>query len=136
MISMFASVVRRGWVLLGRQAERVVAEGVEDVAAGHPVVAGEHVGADVAERVADVEPRARGVREHVEHVQLRSVGDPVEPVDEGSARVGGVERALPVPAVLPGDLDLPGQRGRVAVGGDTAIRRRRGLRMLGHDVER
>ena len=65
-------------VLLGGQAEGVVAEGVEHVAAGHPVVAGEHVGADVAERVADVEAGARRVREHVEHVELRAVGHPVE----------------------------------------------------------
>ena len=61
MMAMFASVVIRGWVPVctaycsAGQAEGVVAEGVEHVAARHAVVAGEDVGADVAERVADVE---------------------------------------------------------------------------------
>ncbi len=42
-------------VLLGGQAEGVVADGVDDVVPLHAQEAPEHVGADVAERVADVE---------------------------------------------------------------------------------
>ena len=57
-------------VLLGRQAERVVAQGVQHVVAGHPLEAAVHVGRDVAQRVPDVQPDARRVREHVEHVGL------------------------------------------------------------------
>ena len=84
MVAMFASVVTRGcWpglhrVLLGGQAEGVVAHRVQHVVAVHPLVAGEHVGADVAERVADVQARAARVREHVEHVELGRSGDLVE----------------------------------------------------------
>ena len=59
-------------VLLGGQAERVVAHGVQHVAVVHAHEARVHVGADVAERVADVEPLAARVREHVEHVELRA----------------------------------------------------------------
>ena len=46
-------------VLLGREAERVVAHRVQDVVPAHPLEAGVDVGADVAERVADVEARRR-----------------------------------------------------------------------------
>ena len=142
MMAMFASVVIRGCVPVwtaycsAGQAEGVVAEGVEHVAASHAVVAGEDVGADVAQRVADVEPGPRRVREHVEHVQLRAVGHPVEALGQRTGGVGGVERALALPAVLPRHLELPRQRRGVAVGGHAAIRRRLGLRMLGHAVER
>ena len=61
-------------VLLGRQAERVVAHRVQHVVAAHPHEAGEDVGADVAERVADVQARPRRVREHVEHEELLAAG--------------------------------------------------------------
>ena len=56
--------------LLGGQPERVEAHRVQHVVAGHPLEAGEHVGADEAERVSDVQAGARRVREHVEHEQL------------------------------------------------------------------
>ena len=45
-------------VLLGREAERVVAHRVQHVLAAHPLEAGVDVGADVPERVADVEAGA------------------------------------------------------------------------------
>ena len=86
--------------------------------AGHPQVAGVDVGADVAERVARRGgPTPRGVREHVEHVELGPVGHRVEPVGQGPDGVGRVEGALGLPAVLPPLLDLLGERGGVAVGG-------------------
>ncbi len=102
-------------VLLGRQAEGVEAHRVQHVAAVHPLVAGVDVGADEAQRVADVQPAATGVREHVEHVELRPVGHPVEPVGQQTARVGRLERALGLPPGLPLELDLAGQRGVVPV---------------------
>ena len=104
-------------VLLGGQAEGVVAHGVQHVVAVHPAEPAGDVGAQVAQRVADVQPRARGVREHVHREELRPVGDPLEALAQPPGRVGRVERALGLPAVLPGELDLLGQRGRVAVRG-------------------
>ena len=102
-------------VLLGGQAERVEAHRVQHVGAGHPQVAGVHVGADVAQRVADVQPLAARVREHVHHVAARPPGDPVETLRQRAGRVGGVEGARPFPAVLPGGLDPLGQRRGVPV---------------------
>ena len=81
-------------VLLGRQAEGVEAHRVQHVVAGHPLVAGEHVGADVAERVADVQPVAAGVREHVQHVELRAVRPPSRS-PRTAARSGSARRRCP-----------------------------------------
>ena len=57
-------------VLLGWQTEGVEAHRVENVVAGHALEAREHVGTDVAERMANVETGARRVGEHVEHEQF------------------------------------------------------------------
>jgi hypothetical protein len=43
-------------VLLGRQAERIEAKGVQHIRPGHPAEAAVHVGADVTKRVPDVQP--------------------------------------------------------------------------------
>ena len=56
--------------LLGGQTEGVEPHRVQDVAALHALEARVHVGPGEPERVADVEPGARRVREHVEHEQL------------------------------------------------------------------
>ena len=69
-------------VLLGGQAEGVVAHRVQHVVARHALEAAEDVGADVAERMADVQTRAARVREHVEHEQLAAG----RPTFFGSAR--------------------------------------------------
>ena len=103
-------------VLLGGQAEGVVAERVEHVVPVHPLEAGVHVGADVAEGVTDVQPRSRRVREHVHHEQLGSVADLVPPDLEVADGVGGEERAVVLPVVLPAPLDLVGERRGVPVG--------------------
>ena len=102
-------------VLLSRQAEGVVAQGVQHVVAGHPAEPGEHVGGDVAERMSDVEPRARGVGEHVHHEELGAVRDEGPPGREVADRVGCVEGALGLPVALPLLLDLVGERGVVTV---------------------
>ena len=102
-------------VLLGGQTEGVVAHGVQHVVARHPQVAGVDVGADVAERVADVQPHAGRIGEHVEHVALGPISDPVEPLGQWARGVRCQERAFPLPTVLPVGFDLVGERGGVAV---------------------
>ncbi len=100
-------------VLLGREPERVVAERVQDRAAGHAQEPAQHVGADVAERVPDVQARPARVGEEVEDVGLRMAGGPLEAGRERSDRVRGLERAVRRPPGLPGELDLVGQGGVV-----------------------
>jgi hypothetical protein len=83
--------------------------------------------------VADVQAVAAGVGEHVQHVQLGPIGELLEALVQVADGVGGVERALLLPAVLPGELDLLGQRrgvaiGRYVVGGRVG-------RRIGHGVE-
>ncbi len=102
-------------VLLGGQPERVVAKGVQHVHAVHAVVAAHHVGRDVPQRVADVQPRAGGVREHVEHVQLGAALHRRR-VAHRPRGVGRLEGAVVLPALLPPLLDLGGERGGVAEG--------------------
>ncbi len=101
-------------VLLGREAEGVVAHRVQHVVAAHAHEARVDVGADVAERMTHVEARTTRVREHVEHVELPPVGDRREPVVELAAGVRRPEGALRLPSVLPLRLDLVGERGVVA----------------------
>ena len=83
-------------VLLGGESESVPAHRVKDVEPAHPLVAADDVGGRVAFRVADVQARAAGIGEHVEHVELGLAGD----------EVAGAERLLTLPAGLPPGLDL------------------------------
>ena len=107
MLAMFFSVVMRGWtfvfdgVLLGGQAKGVEAHGVQDVVAAHAFVAGDDVGGDVAQRVADVQPDARGVGEHVHAKVLGLAG--VKPFVAGVPDVEGLGVG---PALLPLSFDL------------------------------
>ena len=57
-------------ILLGRQAKRVPSHRMEHVETLHALVAAQDVGGGVAFRMADVEARPAGVREHVETVEL------------------------------------------------------------------
>ncbi len=102
-------------VLLGGEPERVVAHRVEHVAARHPVEASEDVGADVPERVPDVEAGPARVREHVEGVELRTARDPVEALGQAPDRVRGPEGPVLVPVVLPLRLELVRQPRVVAM---------------------
>jgi hypothetical protein len=68
--------------VLGRQAEGIPTEGVEDVEAALAGVAGEHVGDAVDPGVPHVH-LARGVREHGEHVLLGRAGARARPEDAG-----------------------------------------------------
>jgi len=101
--------------LLGRQAERVVAQGVQDVVALHPAEPRDDVGRDVAQRVPDVQARARRVREHVHHEERprARAGDGTLAVGQGAGRVRREERAPLDPPLLPPQLDLLGELGGV-----------------------
>ncbi|MGX1120660.1 hypothetical protein RKD37_006023 [Streptomyces ambofaciens] len=122
-------------VLLGGQAEGVEAQGVQDVVAGHPLEAGEDVGGDVAQGVADVQARTGRVREHV-HDELLGLGDQLRVARQVTLGVRRGVRPLGVPEVLPACLDLGGHGSRVAV--RRGVRRhgggRRGVR-LAHDPQ-
>ena len=101
-------------VLLGGQPEGVEAERMQHMMAGHAQVAAEHIGADVAQRMTDVQPDATGVREEVEQVELGPTGLGPESGGQSAgrqraSRVRRVEGPLPFPAVLPAQLDLARQ---------------------------
>ena len=59
-------------VLLGGKAEGVPSHRMQYVEALHPLVSAEDVGRGVSLGVADVQPCARRIREHVEAVELRT----------------------------------------------------------------
>ena len=101
-------------VLLGGQAEGVVAHRVQDVLAGHPGETGDDVGGDVAQRVAHVQALAGGVGEHVQQEELLLLRPGAGQSADG---VVSVEGALGLPAALPGGLDGVRQLRRVAEGG-------------------
>ncbi len=119
-------------VLLCRQAERVVAQGVQDVEALHAFVPTEDVGTDVAQRMADVQALAGRVGEHVEDEQLRAIADGLG-VGHGPGGVRSVEGAVGFPGVLPPGLDLVRQRGVVAEGGEIGAARAVGCGIAGSD---
>ena len=68
---MYAGIDR---ILLGRQTEGVETHRVQDVVPGLPPVARYDIGADIPQRVPDVQTGARGVRKHIQHVVLRLGG--------------------------------------------------------------
>ena len=69
--------------------------------AAHALVPAEDVGRDVAQRVADVQARAGGVGEHVQHEELLGRSPRPRRSAQRADRVGRVEGALGLPAVLP-----------------------------------
>ena len=86
-------------VLLGGQAEGVAAHRVQDALAAHPREAADDVGRRVALGMADVQPVAAGVGEHVEHVELLAAS---------RRHVRRPERLVLVPIALPLGLDRGG----------------------------
>ena len=124
-------------VLLGGQAEGVPAHGVEDVATAGALVTGEDVGGGVALRMADVQPGAGRVGEHVEYVELAGQAllrdfacqavAPREgmPFGQSVARIPGAENLPSLPVALPLRFD---EMKRIlsphTVTGDIAERRR------------
>ncbi len=87
----------RDRVLFCRETERVPAHGMQHVQAAHAGIAGHDIRGGVTLRVADVEARSRGIREHVEDIELLS-----------AAVTFGKERSLIVPVILPLGLNLAG----------------------------
>ena len=107
-------------VLLGRQAEGIVAQSVQHVLAQHAVIASIGIGSDIAQRVSHVQARTGGVGEHILHIelflrQLARIGG------ELAYRVRGVESAIVFPVLLPGLLDLVRQLRGIAVRGGIAL---------------
>ena len=90
-------------VLLCRQPEGVKAHRVQDVTAAHPRAPGDDVAADVPDRVSHVESGPRGIGEHVQDVELRTVR-----VEVRVPGVRGAEGLVFVPLGLPALLDLTG----------------------------
>ena len=89
-------------ILLGRQAEGVVAHGVQHILALHAVVAADHVGGEVAQRVADVQALAGRVREHVHReIGRAAFGVMALAVLQVAVDVGGPEGAFVIPDLLP-----------------------------------
>ncbi len=117
MLPTFCRVVTCGcWPVFSancsaRQPECVEPHGVQHVVAGHPQEPGVDVSRDVADRVSDVDSRTAGVREHVQHVELRPAG--YESGGQRAGRVRRVEGPGGSPPVLPAQFDLACDRGRV-----------------------
>ena len=101
--------------LLGGQPERVEAHRVQYVVTAHAPVPRVGVGADVAQRVPDVQTRPGRVGKHVQDVGVGAERDPVEPVRQRPGRVRCGEGAVGLPAILPGRLDAVGHSARVPV---------------------
>jgi hypothetical protein len=85
--------VRAGFhgMLLGGEAERIPADRMQDVETLRALVAGEDVGGGVSFGMTNVQPRARRIRKHVEHVELR-----LRRVVLGAERTMSFPEGLPV----------------------------------------
>ncbi len=94
-------------VLFRRKAEGVIAHGVQHVLALHAVVTADHIGGEVAQRVADMQTLAGRVREHVHReVGGASFGVASFAVLQIAVDVGGPEGAFVIPDLLPFFLDV------------------------------
>ena len=100
--------------LLGRQPKRVESHGVQYVVARHPLEPTKHVGTDEAERMSNVEARARWVRKHVEDEQLLAPFGGLVRIGERPGRVRCLKRGVLVPPILPAAFDLLSERHRVS----------------------
>ena len=118
-------------VLFRRKTKAVVSESVENVVALHALEAGEHVRADVSERVANVKASTRGVGEHVENEELFAAGN-LFGLGQGASRVGGVVGAFTLPGVLPAGLNTGRQACRVSKWGEVCRSGGGGRRRITH----
>ena len=92
---------RLNGVLLGRQAKRVIAQGMQHVFAQHSVVSSEHVSGNVSQRVPHMQARPRGEGEHVLHKQLFLRQCFAARGGKVAYRVWGVKSAVVYPEFLP-----------------------------------
>ena len=97
-------------VLLGGKAEGVVAHGMQNIAAQHPLVAGVDVGRYVTQGVPDMQPDSGWVGEHVHDELLRPSGFEVL-----LAGVGHAEGLFTFPPILPLCLEFLCHEGGVAM---------------------
>ena len=89
-------------ILLGRQAEGVIAHGVQHVLALHTMVAADHIGGKVAQRVTHMQTLARRIREHVHReIGRAAFGVMALAVLQVAVDVGGPEGAFVIPDLLP-----------------------------------
>ena len=97
-------------ILLGRQAEGVIAHGVQHVLALHTVVAADHIGGKVAQRVTHMQALARRIREHV-HREIRRApfGVATLSVLQIAVDVSSPESAFVIPNLLPFSLNALSQ---------------------------
>ena len=124
-------------VLLGWQTKTVVAKCVQHVQPRHALVAGKNVGSDVTQWVTYVQAGARWVRKHVEHEEFFAPCNSLW-LGKRPRWVGGFERALVFPMVLPFGLHLIGEVGGVAkrrnLGFGVVTRDRWGRALCGHSL--
>ena len=97
-------------ILLGRQAEGVVAHGVQHILALHAVIARYHIGGEIAQRMADMQALARRVGEHV-HGEVRgpAIRIAAPAVLQVTADVGGPEGSPLIPDFLPFGFNVLGE---------------------------
>ena len=88
-------------VLLGGQAERIVAHRMEDIEALHAFEAPDDIGGGVAFRMPDMETGTTRVGKHVEHVVFR-----FGRIKPGIAGTGCAEGFVGVPAGLPSGFEI------------------------------
>ena len=105
-------------VLLGRQAEGVVAHGVEHVLAVHPLEARVDIGPDVTKWVADVQSDSTRIREHVEDEHGDTPRDAIGAFGEQPGGIRRPEGVLGIPSVLPTSFDLVGKARVVPIAGN------------------
>ena len=92
-------------MLFCRQTETVVTQRVKNVVSLHALEAAKNIGADVAKWVANVKPRTRWIREHVQHKEFfatRNFGR----IRERTGGVGCMKRAFCIPGVLPAGFNV------------------------------
>ena len=118
-------------VLFGGKTEAVISEGVKNVVSLHALEARKHVGADVAQWVANMESGSRWIREHVENEQFLATSNAIG-LGHRSGGVWGVIGALALPGVLPARLNLGRQACRVSKYGEVCCRWGGGRRRITH----
>ena len=98
-------------VLLGGQAEGIVAHRMEDVEAPHAFVAPDDIGGGVPFRVTDVQAGTARIGKHVQHVVFR-----LGRIKAIIPRTGSSERLGGIPAGLPGWLKFTERKWFAGVG--------------------
>jgi hypothetical protein len=102
---------------------------MEDAVTLHAEKPGIDIRSDIAKQMPDMEAGARGVGEHVEHVEPIAAFQTDGAVSEGPRWIGNLERPPLGPKILPPRLNVAGELGGVAARGDRWV----ALRVFRHD---